>query len=100
MFNLTIRGEVAILRLDRPEVRNAIPLTGWAELGDRVEEATAAGVKAVILAGIPDGAFCAGADIADFGLFASDEDARARAFAWRSAPGSTGSAMRRSPRWP
>jgi enoyl-CoA hydratase/carnithine racemase len=78
MFNLTIRGEVAILRLDRPEVRNAIPLAGWAELGDRVEEATAAGVKAVILAGIPDGAFCAGADIADFGLFASDEDARAR----------------------
>ncbi len=78
MFDLNIRGEIAILRLDRPEVRNAIPLPGWAELGDRVEEATAHGARALILAGIPDGAFCAGADVADFGAFAEDESARAR----------------------
>ncbi|HEX8442949.1 MAG TPA: enoyl-CoA hydratase-related protein [Allosphingosinicella sp.] len=79
MFELTLRGgEIAILRLDRPEVRNAIPLAGWAELEERVEEATAAGARALILAGVPDGAFCAGADVADFGLFAIDEGARAR----------------------
>jgi enoyl-CoA hydratase/carnithine racemase len=78
MFELTIRGEIAILRLDRPEVRNAIPLAGWAELGDRVEEATSTGARTLILAGIPDGAFCAGADVADFGIFAADEGARSR----------------------
>jgi enoyl-CoA hydratase/carnithine racemase len=79
MFNLTLRGgEIAILRLDRPEVRNAIPLAGWGNLGDRVEEAAGAGARALILAGIPDGAFCAGADIADFGIFAADEGARSR----------------------
>lgn len=78
MFDLTIRGEIAILRLDRPAVRNAIPLGGWTELGDRVEEATATGARTLILAGIPDGAFCAGADVSDFGIFAGDEAARAR----------------------
>ena len=76
MFNLMIRGEIAFLRLDRPEVRNAIPLSGWGQLGDRVEQAAEAGARALILAGLPEGAFCAGADVADFGIFAAHEGAR------------------------
>ena len=76
MFDLTIRADIAILRLNRPEVRNAIPVHGWGQLGDRVEEAVAEQARVLLLSGIPDGAFCAGADIADFGAFAGDERAR------------------------
>ncbi|HEX8401143.1 MAG TPA: enoyl-CoA hydratase-related protein [Allosphingosinicella sp.] len=78
MFDLIVRGDIAILRLDRPEVRNAVPLGGWGELGDGVDKAVAAGARVLILAGIPDGAFCAGADVSDFGAFAGDEAARSR----------------------
>jgi enoyl-CoA hydratase/carnithine racemase len=78
MFDLTTRDEIAFLRLDRPEVRNAIPIGGWSRLGDRVEEATSGGARTLILAGIQDGAFCAGADVSDFGVFAGDEAARTR----------------------
>jgi enoyl-CoA hydratase/carnithine racemase len=75
MFDLEIDGPVARLRLSRPETRNAIPLAGWTELGDRVQEAAAAGAHVLILGGIPGGAFCSGADISDFDAF---EDPSAR----------------------
>lgn len=78
MFEQTLRGEIAVLRLHRPEVRNAVPLGGWTELGDRVETLIAEGARALIVAGVPDGAFCAGADLSEFGTFAEDEGARAR----------------------
>lgn len=78
MFEQTIRGDFAILRLNRPEVRNAIPLGGWTELGAQVDALVAARARVLIVAGVPDGAFCAGADLSDFGLFAGDEDMRAR----------------------
>ena len=76
MFQLSIDGPVARLRLSRPERQNAIPLAGWAELGDRVEEAAAKGAAVLILGGVPGGPFCAGADIADFDAFESDPGAR------------------------
>jgi enoyl-CoA hydratase/carnithine racemase len=78
MFEQTIRGDIAILRLSRPEVRNAIPIGGWTELGDRVETLVGSGARALIVAGVPDGAFCSGADIADFGAFATDKAAPKR----------------------
>ncbi|CAA9531765.1 MAG: Enoyl-CoA hydratase [uncultured Sphingosinicella sp.] len=70
MFELHIDGPVARLRLSKPETRNAIPLSGWAKLGDRAEEAGSAGAQVLILSGIPGGAFCSGADISDFDAFA------------------------------
>jgi enoyl-CoA hydratase/carnithine racemase len=76
MFDLSVDGAIARLRLSRPERRNAIPLGGWAELADRMEEAQARGAAVLILAGIPGGAFCSGADISDFGVFAEDAEAR------------------------
>ena len=76
MFDLSIDGAIARLRLSRPERRNAIPLAGWAELGDKAEEASAGGAAVLILGGVPDGAFCSGADISDFEVFARDEEAR------------------------
>ena len=76
MFELSIAGPVARLRLRRPERRNAIPLAGWAELGDRAEEAAAGGAAVLILGGVPGGAFCSGADISGFDAFAEDAGAR------------------------
>jgi enoyl-CoA hydratase/carnithine racemase len=76
MFDLSIDGPIARLRLSRPERRNAIPLAGWAELGDKVEEAGVRGAAVLVLGGVPGGAFCSGADISDFAAFAEDEEAR------------------------
>jgi enoyl-CoA hydratase/carnithine racemase len=65
MFRLETEGGVARLTIDRPEVRNAIPLAGWEEGAAKVAEAPEAGARVLVLAG-SDGAFCAGADLADF----------------------------------
>ena len=71
MFDLTLDGPVARLRLDRPEARNAIPAQGWAQLAERCREAAAAGARMLVVAGSSE-AFCAGADLADFPAFADD----------------------------
>jgi enoyl-CoA hydratase/carnithine racemase len=76
MFRLDIDGDVARLRLDRPEARNAIPLEGWDELADRASEAEDGGARILILSGEPGGAFCAGADLGGFGAFRDDAEAR------------------------
>jgi enoyl-CoA hydratase/carnithine racemase len=76
MFDLELEGVIARLRMSRPETRNAVPLAGWSELGEKAEQAAADGARVLILSGIPGGAFCAGADIGDFGRFAEDETAR------------------------
>ncbi|HEX8533086.1 MAG TPA: enoyl-CoA hydratase-related protein [Allosphingosinicella sp.] len=76
MFELETEGPIATLRLRRPETRNAIPLEGWAALADRAGEAAQGGARALILAGEPGGAFCAGADLASFDAFRDDPQAR------------------------
>src|SRR3712207_1383636 len=76
MFELSIDGGIATLRLRRPEARNAITLSGWGELADKAEEAVREGARVLILAGEPEGAFCAGADLASFDSFRDDAQAR------------------------
>ena len=71
MFDLTLDGPVARLRLDRPQARNAIPADGWDELARKCGEAAAAGARLLVLFGTKE-AFCAGADLADFPAFAAD----------------------------
>ncbi|HEX8263088.1 MAG TPA: enoyl-CoA hydratase/isomerase family protein [Allosphingosinicella sp.] len=78
MFDLTLDGPVARLRLDRPEARNAIPASAWAELARSCAEAAASGARLIVVAGTAK-AFCAGADLADFPDLAVDE-ARAAGF--------------------
>ena len=51
MFDLTLDGAVARLRLDRPEARNAIPVHGWALLAHRCGEAARSGARLLILSG-------------------------------------------------
>jgi enoyl-CoA hydratase/carnithine racemase len=61
------RGAVLILRLNRPEARNAFnpPLMG--ELGIGLAEAESdPGIRAVVLTGTGDRAFCAGMDLRAF----------------------------------
>ncbi|HEX8238623.1 MAG TPA: enoyl-CoA hydratase/isomerase family protein [Allosphingosinicella sp.] len=74
MFDLTLDGPVARLRLDRPETRNAIPARDWALLAHRCGEATRSGARLLVLSGTEQ-AFCAGADLEDFAAFATDPEA-------------------------
>ncbi len=76
MFDLHIAGGLARLVLNRPEARNAIPFSGWAELAAAVQQAEAAGAQMLVVSGHPGGSFCAGADMAAFHAFATDPDAR------------------------
>jgi enoyl-CoA hydratase/carnithine racemase len=71
MFDLTLDGAVARLRINRPEARNAIPVHSWALLSHRCGEAARAGARLLILSGSRE-AFCAGADLADFPGFTAD----------------------------
>jgi enoyl-CoA hydratase/carnithine racemase len=75
---LRIDGAIAQLVLNRPEKRNALRGSMWTAIPELVAEAAGhEDVKVLILRGTP-GAFCAGADIAEFEeVFASREAARA-----------------------
>jgi len=75
MFRLEREEGCARLVLDRPEARNAIPASGWAELAALVAEA--ADARLLIVAGA-GGSFCAGADLADFASMRGDPAAVAR----------------------
>ncbi|MDE2685473.1 MAG: enoyl-CoA hydratase-related protein [Chloroflexota bacterium] len=59
------RGPLAVIRLNRPEARNALSPDMIADLGQALAAAGARDVRAVMLTGT-DGAFCAGADVRDF----------------------------------
>lgn len=71
MFELTLDGPVARLRLNRPKTRNAIPARDWALLAHRCGEAARSGARLLIMSGTSE-AFCAGADLDDFSAFATD----------------------------
>jgi enoyl-CoA hydratase/carnithine racemase len=59
-----VRDEVATLRLDRPEKRNALSRDMWLAIIDHLRDAEAdATVRALVVRGAP-GVFCAGADLA------------------------------------
>ena len=59
------KGPLAVIRLNRPEARNALSPGMVAELGEALAWCRGGDVRAVMLTGV-DGAFCAGADVRDF----------------------------------
>jgi len=75
MFELSSEGEVARLRLARPEARNAIPVAGWHDLASRVAEAAEGGARLLLISG-DEKAFSAGADITEFPALLDDPEAR------------------------
>ena len=62
------RGQAAVVTIDRPERRNALDARTIRDLGDAFTEAeNDDNVRAVVLTGAGDKAFCAGMDLKDFG---------------------------------
>ena len=59
------KGALAVIRLNRPEARNALSPDMVSELGQAVASCRAGDIRAVLLTGTA-GAFCAGADVRDF----------------------------------
>src|SRR3546814_13844241 len=76
MFYLSVPAAIARLVLDRPKALNAIPVAGWQDLASAADEAVRADARILIVSGVQDGAFCAGADISDFDAFQADPEAR------------------------
>jgi len=74
MFHLTIEGDVARLRLGRPQVRNAIPAEGWRDLQALVEGSTVRAARLLVIEG-DRASFCAGADLGDLAAMAGDSAA-------------------------
>ncbi len=77
------RGPVAVLRLNRPEARNALTPSLMQALGAALVEAEGTpDVRAVVLTGTGDRAFCAGMDLKSFaaGDIGLDDGDESRAF--------------------
>jgi enoyl-CoA hydratase/carnithine racemase len=65
-------GAVRIIRINRPEKKNALTLPMYVEMARALREAEASdAIRCVMFAGAP-GSFCAGSDIADFLAAAAD----------------------------
>ena len=77
MFDLGIEGAVATLMLERPQARNAISAAAWRDLAAAAAQAGRS-ARLLVLRGA-GGAFCAGADLADFPAMQADA-ARRTAF--------------------
>ncbi|MCP1845911.1 enoyl-CoA hydratase/carnithine racemase [Bradyrhizobium sp. USDA 4524] len=68
-----VRGAVLYLTINRPERRNAVNPTVLAGLRDGIESANSDGnIRAVVITGAGDRAFCAGADLQTGKSFAFD----------------------------
>ena len=64
-IRLERKGSLAVIRLNRPEARNALSPEMVAELGQAIASCRGGDIRAVLLTGT-DGAFCSGADVRDF----------------------------------
>lgn len=63
---VTDHGGVRVIRLNRPEKKNALTEVMYAEMTRALAEAAShEAIRCILLAGVP-GAFCAGADIGEF----------------------------------
>jgi enoyl-CoA hydratase/carnithine racemase len=71
-------GAVALIALDRPAQRNAIPTTQWLKLGDAAREIAGSDARAAVLFSKVSGIFSAGADLGEMEGLATDPAARVR----------------------
>lgn len=69
---------IARITLSRAEARNAIPIAGWDALAAAAREVAASDAVVAVLASDVPGSFCAGADLTDLAVLATDEPARVR----------------------
>lgn len=63
-FLLTVENKVAVFTINRPELRNAMNVECWQELGRFIDEAeTDENIQVIVITGAGDKAFIAGADL-------------------------------------
>jgi enoyl-CoA hydratase len=62
-IHLTRIDELALIRLDRPEVLNALNFELLRDLGAALDQVAGGDARALLVAGTGDRAFCAGADV-------------------------------------
>ena len=75
---LAIEGALARVTLNQPARHNAMTLEMWRQLPDRIEAAVAdPAVRAIVVTGAGERAFCSGADISQFGRNRADPQAAA-----------------------
>lgn len=75
--SLLLDGRIAHIVINRPDKRNAFTQAMWEALPGLIDQAMInPDVRAMILRASVPGAFCAGADIAEFGAGAKDPDWR------------------------
>jgi enoyl-CoA hydratase/carnithine racemase len=75
MIALKILDHVAIISLERPDARNALPTGGWQALAASIRTIPSS-VRALLLRSMVPGVFCAGADLADLARLVDDVEAR------------------------
>ncbi|RYY47889.1 MAG: enoyl-CoA hydratase/isomerase family protein [Sphingomonadales bacterium] len=75
MIQVGREGAIATITLNRPAVRNALPIAGWRALADAARGIAASDARVVLLQSDVPLIFSAGADIAEFATFAGLSDA-------------------------
>jgi enoyl-CoA hydratase/carnithine racemase len=65
LIAVTDEGPIRIVRMNRPEKKNALTMAMYDAMADAIETAGNSGVRCLLIAGQPT-AFCAGNDIGDF----------------------------------
>lgn len=75
-LDTSVQEATGWITINNPARRNAMSLSMWAALTASLDSfAAEPAIRCVVLRGAGDGAFCAGADISEFGSARSDEDA-------------------------
>ncbi|MBW4332060.1 enoyl-CoA hydratase/isomerase family protein [Stakelama sp. CBK3Z-3] len=72
VFTLAIEAPLAIIRIERPHARNAIPVAGWQSLAALCDAIRQSDARVVLLYSPVNGIFSAGADITEFPALRSD----------------------------
>lgn len=77
MITLDFDGPLALIRLDRPAARNALPRAGWQALAEAIAQVQASDARVLILGSAHGAAFCAGSDLSEIGALADHPKQRA-----------------------
>lgn len=59
------RGDIAVMTINRPEKRNAVNRPAQTRIREILDDVAESGVKVLVITGVGDVSFCAGADLRD-----------------------------------
>src|SRR5687768_4739218 len=81
---LDVRGDVAVLTIDRPQVRNAIGFATMRQLGEAIAAVADSPARVLVLVGAGDTVFASGGDLKELATIRTAEDAAAMAHRMRA----------------